>query len=118
MSEHAIYKVMRAAPVNQSARRMIGQARCSVDDQDLSRDDLKAMLTLMQRKARLLKLVLGLNTKAKQKNFRSAMKGRRLGSGYGRAKQNPRASMEYIRLGEEIYRLGLRIGELKQTEAV
>jgi len=114
MSEHAIYAVMRSMPVDRLAWRVTKQSACADVDSPLSREELTEMLARMERKARLLKRVLNIETKKQQKNFRLAMKTTLPGNGKWRARANPRSAVEYIRLGEEIQRLGQRICALKK----
>jgi hypothetical protein len=113
MTEHALYAVMRATPVNSAARKAVRQGSCLLDERAMSRAELVEVIDRLQRKLRLLKQVLGIKNKAQHSNLIAAIKGKRYGSGKFRARENPRSAAEYFRLGKEIQRMNRALQELK-----
>lgn len=104
--------VLASRPVNSTARSVIGQRRCAEASEDMGRQELIELVNRLSRKQRLLKLVLGVKSKAQHANLIAALKGKHYGSGEFRAYGNPRAAVEYKRVGEEMQRLNRRISEL------
>lgn len=104
--------VLASSPINSTARSVIGQRRCAVDEAEMGRAELLELLARLSRKQHLLKLVLGIKNRAQHKNFLAALKGKHYGSGKSRGYGNPRAAVEYKRVGEEMARLNRRIAEL------
>jgi hypothetical protein len=116
VSEHAIFAVLRSAPINADARKAVRQGNCSYSDTELTRAELTEIMSRLQRKLGLLKLVLSIDNKAKHSNLIAAIKGKRYGSGKFRARQNPRSAIEYVRVGQEIQRMNRALQELKCRE--
>ena len=67
----------------------------------------------LQRKLRLLKVVLGIKSKAQAANLSAAIKGKWYASGKNRMRQNPRAALEFYRCGQELQRMNRRIQAMK-----
>lgn len=95
------------SPINRAARRGTTYAA----DTTMSRDELLALTERLTRKRRLLAYVLGIRTKGQKANFTY-----KWNHGYKnyRAELEPRAAVEYIRVGQEIQRMARRIAELKE----
>ncbi|WP_294767205.1 hypothetical protein [uncultured Rhodoferax sp.] len=88
-------------PVNGRAASVVSQKGIA-PDADLSRDELLELIARLQRKSRLLKVVLGITNRAQHKNLMwKANKGFKA----TRIKSDPRAVVEYRRVGVEILRL-------------
>jgi hypothetical protein len=102
--------VITSAPVNGTARAVVRQPRGVESSGELTREELIEIVERLQRKMRLLKVALGITTKAQHKNvvakFNKGLKSARFNA-------DPRAVTEYKRVGEEIQRLAARISELK-----
>jgi hypothetical protein len=95
-------RILASAPINKTAARVTGIRRGIAPAGDMTRDELVELMDRLQRKLRLLKVVLRIDTKAKHKNLvYKATHGMR---SY-RGKANPRAVDEYIRVGHEIQRM-------------
>lgn len=96
-------------PVNAMARRVVRQGK-EVAPDSLSRPELIALLERITRKQKLLKVALGIKTHAQHVN---AMYKFNRGIGQFRMKQNPRAFIEYKRLGEQAQRFLVQLKVLK-----
>lgn len=88
-------------PVNGRAARVVSQKGCT-GDTPLSKDELLELVARLQRKSRLLKLVLNIKNKAQHKNL--IWKSNK-GFKTQRATAEPRALVEYRRVGVEIQRM-------------
>lgn len=111
-----IDRILASAPINQTAARVVSSSRTPVPMGDLTRDELIYLNSRLERKLRLLKQVLRIASKAQHTNLINAIKsGRRNRPGVGmlRLTANPRAALEYKRVGEEMQRMQERIRELK-----
>lgn len=97
--EHYLMEVFVRTPIDRTARVVTSQARTSTRDAGLSREDLSFILSRLLRKHRLLKHILGIRTKSQLSNARWLYnRGERL----GRFRRDPRAFLEFMRLGEQI----------------
>jgi hypothetical protein len=87
---------------------LVGQ-RGATEDVAIGRQDLVDLIARLQRKLRLLKVVLRIDNRAKHKNliYRAAK-----GKGTLRTKANPRAVTEYVRIGHEIQRMNRALQEM------
>lgn len=94
------------SPINRAARR----GATYTADTTMGRDELLALTERLTRKRRLLAYVLGIQNKAQKQNFIRAWKN---GWKNYRTDREPRAAVEYIRVGQEIQRMVRRIAELK-----
>lgn len=113
-----IDRILASAPINQSAAKVVSSPRHPAPMGDLSREELIFLRTRLERKLRLLKQVLKITSKAQHTNLINAIKsGRRNRPGVGmlRLTANPRAALEYKRIGEEMQRMQQRICELKRA---
>lgn len=103
-------RILTSSPVNTTAARVVGRRRGIEDPGSLSREELIEIVNRLERKLRLLKVVLGITTKAQHKNlvwkFNKGFKSNRF-------KSDPRAVIEYKRCGEEKQRLSRRLQELR-----
>ncbi|RYY74542.1 MAG: hypothetical protein EOO52_13335 [Gammaproteobacteria bacterium] len=85
-------------PANRTAARVVSQAQ-SVDDAPLSKQELVQLSNRLLRKQRLIKLVLGITTRAQHKNLiNNFIRGKK----NIRADKEPRLVAEYKRVGEAI----------------
>jgi hypothetical protein len=116
MNEHALFQVMRSTPINSAARRVVKQGNSSHDEDELSRAELVEICERLERKSRLLKKIIGIENKAQHKNLKNSVNGKRAGGGIRKAKNHPRAVMEYLRCGMEIHRMIQAIGDLKVAQ--
>lgn len=113
-----IDRILTSAPVNQTAARVVSSPRTPQPLTDLTREELLYLRSRLERKLRLLKQVLRITSKAQHTNLINAIKsGRRNrpGTGMLRLTANPRAALEYKRVGEEMQRMQERISELKRA---
>lgn len=94
--------ILASVPVNKTAARVTGIRRGIAPAGDLSRAEVVELLDRLQRKLRLLKAVLRIDTKAKHKNL--IYKATRGQHSY-RGAANPRGVDEYLRVGHEIQRM-------------
>jgi len=110
-------RILTSSPVNKTAARVVSSSRNPMPVGDLSREELVYLSSRLERKLRLLKQVLKITSKAQHANLIYAIKnGRRNRPGVGmlRLTANPRAALEYKRVGEEMQRMQSAIRELKQ----
>lgn len=113
-----IDRILTSAPINMTAARVVSSPRTPQPLADLTRDELLYLRSRLERKLRLLKQVLKITSKAQHTNLINAIKsGRRNrpGTGMLRLTANPRAALEYKRVGEEMQRMQERISELKRA---
>ena len=99
------------SPINRLAATVTSQRRVAVQDEPLSREELAYIVQRLTRKLRLLKEVLGIKSKAQHRNLVwKTNKGIR---NY-RAEKEPRAVIEYKRVGEEIQRMNAELAILRK----
>lgn len=111
-----IDRILASSPINQTAARVVSSPRTPAPMGELTREELVYLWSRLERKLRLLKQVLKITSKAQHTNLINAIKrGRRNRPGVGmlRLTANPRAALEYKRVGEEMQRMQVRISELK-----
>lgn len=111
-----IDRIFTSAPINMTAARVVSSPRTPQPLTDLTREELLYLRSRLERKLRLLKQVLRITSKAQHTNLINAIKsGRRNRPGVGmlRLTANPRAALEYKRVGEEMQRMQDRIRELR-----
>lgn len=109
-------RILTSVPVNRSAASVVSWRRVAIPAGELTRDELIALNTRLERKLRLLKQVLRITSKAQHVNLLNAIKsGRRNKPGVGmlRLTANPRTALEYKRVGEEMQRMQTRLAELR-----
>jgi hypothetical protein len=114
-------RILTSAPINHTAARVVSSPRNPVPMGDLTRAELIALMDRLQRKHRLLKVVLGITKKSQAKNLTYMLKGMqkglgKRGSGVNRVARDPRAALELIRVGDEIQRMNRRLQELKAAQ--
>lgn len=108
-------RILTSSPVNQTAARVVSRKRGSVETTgDLTREELTSILDRLQRKLRLLKVVLRIDTKAKHANL--TYKARR-GMRTYRGAANPRSVNEYLRVGQEIQRMSRALSEIRAKKS-
>jgi hypothetical protein len=105
-----LHDILIRSPVNRVAARVVSQKHAATDDAPLSKADLVYLLQRLERKHRLLKLVLGIRTKAQHVNLR--YKHSRNLPQFRKA-QEPRAFTEYIRVGHDMQRLIAELAAIK-----
>ena len=104
----SINRIFGLTPVNRGAALVTSQYGVAQEDLPMGRDELLSMLKLMERKSRLLKRVLNINTHAQHKNStRQFKKGRE--SNF----RDSRALAEYTRLGSQMQIFYRRISEIQ-----
>ena len=105
-------EILVREPVDRVARRVTSQTGVAEDDTPLTREELAALVNRLLRKNRLLRHVLGIDTKAKKVNTKYKAKK---GIPQFRALKEPRALTEYLRCGQEIQRLGTELAALRKV---
>lgn len=105
-----IHKILTAVPINRTARLVTSQTGLSDKDTPLMRDELAWLVQRLNRKQRLLKLVLGIKNKRQHSNVTYKY---RKGIKQYRGITEPRALIEYIRCGKEIQRLTDELAKLR-----
>jgi hypothetical protein len=104
-----IDRILASAPVNTTAARVVSRRRGLEEPSAMTRDEILALIERLQRKLRLLKVVLGIKTRAQHKNlvwkFNKGFKSTRF-------KADPRSVVEYKRVGEQLQRLCARVSEI------
>jgi hypothetical protein len=104
-------RILTSAPINQTAARVVSRRRGLEEASSMGREEIIEIVARLERKLRLLKLVLGIKTKAQHHNlvwkFNKGFKTTRF-------KENPRSVIEYKRVGEEMQRLIRRLAEMKK----
>ncbi len=110
-----LHAILVRAPVNRLAASVVSQRRVAAADTPLSREELAYLLDRLGRKQRLLKMVLGIKTKAQHTNLRYKH-SRRLPQ--FRQQQEPRAFTEYIRVGNDMQRLSRELAALRQARRI
>lgn len=106
--------VLTSAPVNHTAARVVGRRRDLESPSDLTREELIERLQWLERKLRLLKVVLGIDTKAKHRNL-IYKAGKGMPTYRGAA--NSRAVAEYIRIGHEMQRMNRALQDLRSAKS-
>lgn len=106
--------VITSAPVNRTAQAVIAKPRAPQSMGDIGRADLIALIARLQRKLRLLKVVLKIDTKAKHRNL-VYKTGRGMRTYRGAA--NSRAVTEYLQIGHEIQRMNRTLQEMKAAKS-
>lgn len=109
MADNPLLQVLNSQPINRQARIVTSQRRVSSTDTPLTREELAAITNRLQRKQRLLKLVLGIKNKSQHNNTLYKFK-KKIPQFRGRAE--PRALVEYVRVGQEIQRINRELEEL------
>jgi len=105
---HPLIYVMNNSPINRQAAIVASQKNCVEQDFDISRQELIYLTERLERKHKLLKNVLQIKTKAQHKNFMYKYNKR---IPQFRMEKEPRAFVEYVRVGQNIQKL---IEELAQ----
>ena len=105
-------EILVRSPVNSMARQVTSQKNVSEEDKPISTNEIVLLVTRFSRKQRLLKLVLGIKTKAQHKNTIY-----RFNAGFKqfRASKEPRAMAEYVICGREIQRLNYELSEMRRA---
>jgi hypothetical protein len=106
-----LHAILTSTPIDRVARRAVSQLGAAVGDTPLTRTELVALVNRINRKQRLLKVVLGIKTRAQHTN--AAYKASK-GIKQYRAAKEPRAMTEYLRCGREVYRLTNELAELRK----
>jgi hypothetical protein len=109
-AEHPLLTVLNSEPINRQARVVTSQRHVAAGDLPLTREELVTITNRLQRKQRLLKLVLGIKTKAQHAN--TIYKFNRKIPQFRRTKE-PRALVEYVRVGQAIARINRELAELR-----
>jgi hypothetical protein len=112
MDEHPLLKVLNSTPINRQAAVVARQKFCDREDRPMSREELAAITSRLQRKQRLLKLVLGIRTKAQHVNTLYKFNNK---IPQFRFKAEPRALVEYVRVGKAIQRINAELAELRSV---
>ena len=107
---HPLIYVMSASPINRQAAMVTSQSGCDENDKPLTKLEIVHLVDRLKRKHRLLKMVLGIKTKAQHRNLMYKY-NKRLPQ--YRQRDEPRAFTEYIRVGRDIQRLVIELTELK-----
>lgn len=105
-----LHSILTRSPIDAAARR-VTSGGVEVDG-PMTREELAALVHRTARKQRLLKLVLGIKTKAQRKNV--AYKASK-GIPQFRANKEPRAFTEYLRCGREIQRLTRELAAMRKV---
>lgn len=108
---NAILRVLNSVPINRAAYRVASQKGCSDNYAELSAAEALEMVARLQRKHRLLKVVLQIKTKAQHHNSIDRFK-----AGYRSNFRPTRALAEYVRVGNNIEAMCRRISELTAEE--
>ena len=109
--QHYLVDVMHMTPINRAAAKVTSQKGCH-QDSSMSRDEVIEISSRLKRKHRLLRFVLGIDTKAKHVNL--VYKAKK-GFFTRRGKKNPRAVSEYLLVGEQMQRLQKELGEMRRA---
>lgn len=116
--EHYLTRVLTCAPLNGTAASVVSQKGCATHDTELSRSEIVEIKTRLERKQRLLKLTLGIDNKAKHVNLIYKFNQ---GRTTARFKAEPRAVVEYVRIGREVHRMNMELAdrarELRKKDA-
>lgn len=109
-ADHPLMTVLNSEPINRQARIVTSQRHVATGDLPLTREELLAICDRLQRKHRLLKHVLGIKTKAQHTN--TMWKFNKKIPQY-RGKQEPRALVEYVRVGKSIEIIVRELAEIR-----
>ena len=109
-NEHPLLTVLNSEPINRQARVVTSQRHVATGDAPLTREELAHLTNRLQRKQRLLKLVLGIKTKAQHTN--TLYKFNRKIPQF-RGTKEPRALVEYVRVGQAIETINRELAELR-----
>jgi hypothetical protein len=104
--------ILASAPINGTARSVIRQPRDAVPQGDIGRQELIDLKERLERKLRLLKVVLRIDTKAKHRNLIYKTK-RRMPTYRGAG--NTRAVTEYMRIGHEMQRMNRALQDMRSA---
>lgn len=99
------------APVNKLAAVVVSQKGVAETDTPLTREELARIVERLGRKQRLLKRVLGIANKSQHRN--AIWKDNKRLIQY-RAQNEPRAFVEYRRIGQEMARLNVELAEMRK----
>lgn len=110
--EHYITKILYATPVNKKTAIVVSQSGCVKSDEPLTKSELVYLVDRLKRKHRLLKVVLGIKTKAQHTNLMYKFNKKLPQFRY---RDEPRAFIEYVRVGQDIKRL---VGELHELKTI
>jgi P2-related tail formation protein len=106
--------VLTSVPVNHTAARVVGRRRGLEEPSTMTREELIDLMKRLERKLRLLKVVLGIDTKAKHRNLLyKTGKGMRT----YRGSANSRTVEEYIRIGHEMQRMNRTLQALRVAKS-
>ena len=97
-----LQRILASSPIDSTARRVTSQRAAAKEDQQIGREELAYLVKRIERKQRLLKLVLGIKSHAQHKNtvYKAG-----IGVKQFRAEKEPRALSEYLLCGRETQRL-------------
>lgn len=101
------------SPVDRITRAVTDQRAVARHDRPLTRDELLEILNRCERKQRLLKRVLRIETKTQHKNLVHRWQ---LGVRQSRVEREPRAALEYVRLGNMMQRYIEEIAQLNAQQ--
>ena len=111
MNEHPLLTVLNSSPINRQAGIVASQRGCAEGESDLSREEIKTIMTRLERKQRLLKVVLRVRNHCQHKNLIARYK-MGLKSNY----RPKRIIEEYLRVGQSLQILGQRLAQFKRNE--
>lgn len=106
-----LHGILSSSPVNRLAGAVTSQRGLLPYDSPMSRSEIAQIVDRLSRKQRLLKRVLGIAGKSQHKNTIYKMKR---GFKSYRADGEPRALVEYKRVGEQIQHLNSEICRIKK----
>lgn len=101
------------SPIDRITRLVTGQRAVAKQDRALTREELLEILDRCSRKQRLLKRVLQIDNKRQHKNF---VQKWNIGVRQFRVEQEPRAALEYVRLGQMMLRYLEELTQLKAQQ--
>lgn len=101
------------SPIDRITRLVTGQRAVAKHDRALTREELLEILDRCSRKQRLLKRVLQIDNKRQHKNF---VQKWNIGVRQFRVEQEPRAALEYVRLGQMMLRYLEELTQLKAQQ--
>lgn len=107
-----LHAILIRAPVNRLAASVVSQRRVAQHYEPLTKPELVYLYERVQRKQRLLKVVLGIRSMTNKKNLKYRYnKGQRSGA----AKSEPRAWAEFRACGQQLLRLCDALSEIKRA---
>ncbi|RTL33742.1 MAG: hypothetical protein EKK53_27675 [Burkholderiales bacterium] len=101
------------SPIDRITRLVTGQRAVAEHDRPLTRDELLEILDRCARKQRLLKRVLRIDNKRQHAGFKYK---RNIGVRQFRVEQEPRAALEYGRLGQQMLRYMEELAQIKAQQ--